>query len=165
MTGVTMTDAPLAALRAELEGFLYHEATLLDDRHYEEWLALLAPDVVYWVPNFEDDTQLAQGVILYENLQALRARVVRAFDKLSPVQQPPPRTRHFITNVVVASATPSEAQVQSNLLLYVSKDHRVLHFPGRVEHKLLKIDGDWRIVLKKIFLMTNDEPMGSLPIL
>jgi 3-phenylpropionate/cinnamic acid dioxygenase small subunit len=160
-----MTDAPLAALRAELEAFLYHEATLLDDRRYEEWLALLAPDVAYWVPNFEDATQLAEGVILYENLQALRARVVRAFDKLSPVQLPPPRTRHFITNIVVSSALPDEADVQSNFLLYVSKDRRVLHFPGKVEHKLRKIEGAWRIVLKKIYLMTNDEPMGSLPIL
>jgi 3-phenylpropionate/cinnamic acid dioxygenase small subunit len=66
---------------------------------------------------------------------------------------------------VVARSTPSETQVHSNLLLYVSKDHRVLHFAGRVEHTLVKIDGAWRIVLKKIFLMTNDEPMGSLPIL
>lgn len=160
-----MTDAPRAALHAELEQFLYHEATLLDDRRYEEWLGLLADEVVYWVPNYEDDTGLAEGVILYETLPALRARVARAFDKLSPVQLPPPRTRHYLTNVAASSPVAGEADVQSNLLLYVSKDRRLLHFPGRVEHKLRKADGVWRIVLKKIFLMTNDEPMGSLPLL
>ena len=37
-------------LKQELEEFLYHEAELLDERRYAEWLALLADDVRYWMP-------------------------------------------------------------------------------------------------------------------
>src|SRR3989440_1272953 len=37
-------------LQQQIEDFLYHEAELLDERHYEEWLALLAEDVRYWMP-------------------------------------------------------------------------------------------------------------------
>jgi 3-phenylpropionate/cinnamic acid dioxygenase small subunit len=37
-------------LKQQVEEFLYHEAELLDERRYEDWLALLADDVRYWVP-------------------------------------------------------------------------------------------------------------------
>ncbi len=37
-------------LTQEIEEFLYHEAELLDERRYEEWLDLLTEDVRYWMP-------------------------------------------------------------------------------------------------------------------
>src|ERR1700724_3547852 len=37
-------------LTQEIAGFLYAEAELLDERHYDEWLALLAEDIRYWMP-------------------------------------------------------------------------------------------------------------------
>ena len=47
-----MTDDRLtrALLKQEIEDFLYHEADLLDERRYDEWLALLADDLRYWMP-------------------------------------------------------------------------------------------------------------------
>src|ERR1700732_723285 len=39
-----------ALLKQEIEDFLYREADLLDERHYDEWLALLTEDVRYWMP-------------------------------------------------------------------------------------------------------------------
>ena len=32
------------------ERFLFHEARLLDERRFDDWLALFAPDGWYWVP-------------------------------------------------------------------------------------------------------------------
>jgi len=37
-------------LHQEIEEFLYREADLLDERRYEDWLALVAEDVRYWMP-------------------------------------------------------------------------------------------------------------------
>lgn len=37
-------------LRLEVEDFLWHEADILDDFRYEEWLDLLTDDVSYWMP-------------------------------------------------------------------------------------------------------------------
>ena len=37
-------------LQYEVEQFLYHEAALLDDRRFGEWLALIADDIHYWMP-------------------------------------------------------------------------------------------------------------------
>jgi 3-phenylpropionate/cinnamic acid dioxygenase small subunit len=38
------------ALRMEIEDFLYREADLLDQRRFEDWLELLADDIVYFMP-------------------------------------------------------------------------------------------------------------------
>ena len=37
-------------LTQEIAAFLYREAELLDERRHEEWLALLAEDIRYWMP-------------------------------------------------------------------------------------------------------------------
>ena len=34
----------------EIQKWLYHEARLLDEERFEEWLALLTPDIHYWLP-------------------------------------------------------------------------------------------------------------------
>src|SRR5689334_25419037 len=36
--------------RQQAEEILFEEAQLLDERRYDEWLALLTDDAIYWVP-------------------------------------------------------------------------------------------------------------------
>lgn len=153
------------ALTFELERFLYRESNLLDDRRYEEWLDLLADDITYWVPNFtEDGAPGNTGVIVWERLPALRARVARALDPMNPTQRPPARTRHFYTNVLLEASGADTAVVTSSLLLYVSKDRKLTVHPAKCEHALRKVDGRWRIEAKTINFISNGEPMTSLPI-
>src|SRR5205823_11091244 len=37
-------------LQHEIEQFLYHEAALLAEREYRDWLGLFAEDIHYWMP-------------------------------------------------------------------------------------------------------------------
>ena len=41
-----------------LLAFLYREARLLDDKEWEDWLQLYAPDVEFWMPAWDDDDTL-----------------------------------------------------------------------------------------------------------
>ncbi len=158
-----MTDH---TLREELEQFVYQENNLLDDRRFEEWLGLLADDIVYWVPNaMEDGAPGEIGVIVYENLTGLKARVARTLHQLNPAQKPPPRTRHFVTNIVVSGDGNGAAHLSSNLLLYVSRDQQLFQYPGKSEYRLRKIGGGWRISQKKIHLISNNLPLSQLPLL
>jgi benzoate/toluate 1,2-dioxygenase beta subunit len=153
-------------LREELEQFVYRENSLLDDRRFDEWLELLADDVTYCVPNADEDSPVAEvGVIVYEDLTGLKARVARTVHRLNPAQKPPPRTRHFLTNVMVAGDGNGTAEVSASLLLYVSRDQRLFQYPGKSEYKLRKIDGTWRIAQKKIYLISNDLPLSQLPLM
>lgn len=154
------------ALTFELERFVFREANLLDDRRYEEWLALLADDITYWIPNYAEDARPGDaGVIVLERLPALKARVARAFDRQNPTQMPPARTRHFLTNVLAERDGDDGAVVTSSLLLYVSKDRKLLTYPGKCEHKLRRAGDGWLIAAKTINLITNAEPVNTLPII
>ena len=55
-------DAPARAgfTQQEAEQFLYREARALDDRDWDAWLALYAPDVEFWMPAWDDDDKLTE---------------------------------------------------------------------------------------------------------
>jgi benzoate/toluate 1,2-dioxygenase beta subunit len=53
------TDLPARTSAAfdieDARQFLYQEARYLDDRDWDAWLALYAPDVEFWMPSWDDD--------------------------------------------------------------------------------------------------------------
>jgi ethylbenzene dioxygenase beta subunit len=150
----------------ELERFVYRESKLLDERQFAAWLDLLTPDVTYWIPNYDNDGPPEEcGVIVFEHLLELRARVERTIDRRNPTQQPSPRTQHFLTNVLVdASTDGTTAAVSASLLLYVSKEERMLSFPGHCSYTLRNTADGWRIAAKTINLLGNAGALSSLPI-
>jgi 3-phenylpropionate/cinnamic acid dioxygenase small subunit len=46
----TASTSERLMLRLEIEEFLAHEAALLDDRKFREWLDVLDDDLEYWMP-------------------------------------------------------------------------------------------------------------------
>jgi 3-phenylpropionate/cinnamic acid dioxygenase small subunit len=112
-------------LRLECEEFLYEEAERLDDGRLHEWLELLTDDVTYAIPRrvtrergaekseFSDDSYLYR-----EDRGTLETRVKRYDREYAWAENPPSRTRHFVTNVRVADVDGDEMEVRSNLMLY-----------------------------------------------
>ena len=44
----------------QVQEFLYREARYLDDKQWNDWLDLYAPDAVFWMPAWDDDDKLTQ---------------------------------------------------------------------------------------------------------
>jgi benzoate/toluate 1,2-dioxygenase beta subunit len=42
----------------DVRQFLYREVRFLDDKEWENWLALYAPNVEFWMPSWDDDDRL-----------------------------------------------------------------------------------------------------------
>ena len=64
----------------DIEQFLFHEARLLDQQRYEDWLALYAEDATYWVPleqGQRDAIETSSIVRDDKTLLALRVRQAR----------------------------------------------------------------------------------------
>lgn len=63
--------------------FIYREARYLDDRNWEAWLELYAPEAEYWMPAWDDNDQLTDdpqsqiSLIYYPNRNGLEDRVFR----------------------------------------------------------------------------------------
>jgi 3-phenylpropionate/cinnamic acid dioxygenase small subunit len=115
-------------IKAEIEEFLYREALAVDERRFRDWLALLADDIRYEVPvrvtrEAQADWELSPvSRILDEDRDTLEVRVRRLETDFAWADQPPSRTRHYVTNVLVDSTElANEYLVSSNCFIYRSR--------------------------------------------
>ena len=118
------TDARTAhlLLTHEVADFLYREAELLDERRYDEWLALLADDLRYWMPmrrnvKFGEEarefTREAQDIAWFdEGKDTLTRRVRQIQTGIHWAEEPVSRISHLVTNVQLVEATPSAAEAR-----------------------------------------------------
>ena len=107
--------------------FLVEEAALLDAADYAGWLELLCEDIRYLMPvrvttarGAGFDTLAGMGHF-DEDLYALRKRVQRLATDHAWTEDPPSRTRHFVTNVRTFRDEGDDLQVESALLLFRSR--------------------------------------------
>jgi 3-phenylpropionate/cinnamic acid dioxygenase small subunit len=155
----------MATPRERIEEFLFHEAKLIDDHRYDEWLALWTEDCLYWVPCNSDDADPArQAMIIYDNRARLDERVYRLTSGAAWAQQPRSRTRRLISNVEVRETDGGYA-VESNCLIAELRRSRQDLFAARVLHTLRPAGASFRIALKKVLLLNNDEAIDNLTFL
>jgi 3-phenylpropionate/cinnamic acid dioxygenase small subunit len=117
-----------SATHHEAHEFLVREAELLDERRFREWLDLLAPDIVYRMPvRVTAPETLEQGLLedmahFDEDLYSLRKRIERFETGHAWTEDPPSRTRHFVTNVrTFEGPAADEIVVKSYVLLFRSR--------------------------------------------
>jgi 3-phenylpropionate/cinnamic acid dioxygenase small subunit len=143
-----------------VEQFLYREAMLLDEGRYDEWLALLADDVRYWIPVRETTDTLASGVrgsaempLIDDDKPFLKARIDRIHTGLAHAESPPSRTRHFLSNIEIEEGADGEVAARCNILVYQTRLERTeAIYVGRREDRLRRSNGSWLIADRKIVL-------------
>jgi 3-phenylpropionate/cinnamic acid dioxygenase small subunit len=149
--------------RDEAEDILYEEARLLDERRYEEWLAMLTRDAIYWIPcNGEGIAPDREISIAYDDFARLRERIDRLMSGMAHAQSPPSKTRRVIGNVQIADSDGEQALVRSAVLLYELRRGCERVYAGRMEHRMRITDGRWKIAGKKVVLENNDEVIDNL---
>jgi 3-phenylpropionate/cinnamic acid dioxygenase small subunit len=112
----------------EITDFLYREALALDERRFRDWLGVLSDDITYEVPVRVTREGLAEwelsptSRIFDDDRETLEVRVRRLETDFAWAEQPPSRTRHYVTNVIVdATENADEFLVSSNCLIYRSR--------------------------------------------
>src|SRR5438093_1358173 len=173
--GIAMTDhsddIAHLLLQQKIESFLYREAELLDERRYEEWLALLAEDVRYWMPmrrnvkfgELEREfTREGQDVNWFdEGKETLTRRVQQILTGVHWAEEPLSRICHMVSNIQIldvnpSASAPSEVTVKSRFLIYrnrVETETDIL--VGKREDVLHRVEGQWKIRRRKIVLDQN----------
>lgn len=147
-------------LRQEVEEFLYRESRLLDDGKFDEWLDLFTDDTRYWMPTRQTRERGEGGVgeegdvaLFEDDKNFLVLRVRRLDTGLAHAEQPPSRTRHFVSNVEILREEGDEIEVRSNILVFQSRLEKTeCFFVGRREDRLRKVNDHWRIAMRKIIL-------------
>jgi len=162
---MTMSDVT-PELQQEIEQFLYHEAALLDEGRFHEWLVILADDVHYWMPTRYNRTRREREhefskpdeiAFFDEDKKSLAMRVKRLDTGMAWAEDPPSRTRHLVTNVQIRSRPAAgEYDVTSAFLLYRTRLETDLNiFAGRREDVVRRTNDGWRIARRKILLDQN----------
>jgi phthalate 3,4-dioxygenase subunit beta len=107
--------------------FLVEEAALLDAADYDGWLGLLCEDIRYLMPVRVTTARgagfdaLADMAHFDEDMYALRKRVQRLATDHAWTEDPPSRTRHFVTNVRTFASEGGGLTAESALLLFRSR--------------------------------------------
>lgn len=150
---------PIATLRLDAEAFLVHEARLLEDRRYEEWLELFDAGIRYWAPvriTREDTPDILDdhGLCHFDDdLQTLGIRIGSLRSKKAWAEIPPSRTRRLITNVQIADVGEDRVTVRSNFLVHRSRLADIENqFVGSRDDVLVKHDDSWKIASRRIVL-------------
>jgi ethylbenzene dioxygenase subunit beta len=163
---------------SDVEDFLYHEAELLDEGRYREWLGLVTDDIRYQVPvRVARERGAAASAItgvatnsfhLDEDKDSLELRVDRLETGFAWAEEPPSRIRHFVSNVRVTPVDGSEdVLVRSSVLVYRSRWDRPGHdlLSGERQDTLRRIDGSWRLAKRWVILDNTTLPTLNLSFL
>lgn len=158
-------------LTQEVSDFLYREAELLDERRYQDWLALLADDIRYWVPmrrNIKygdaerEFTRSTADINWFDEGKETLARRVRQIETgIHWAEEPPSRISHLVSNVLVVEAAPSpedarEVLVKCRFLIYRNRVETETDILVGRREDLLRRDGeDWKIARRKVILDQN----------
>lgn len=145
------------------EKFLLHEARLLDEGKFDDWLSLFTLDAQYWVPSEPDQRSPYDTVsLMYDDRRLLETRVRRLASPRIYSQEPRSRTSRIVTNVTVEETGLDFALVRSKFIVLEFRRNEQRLFGGTCFHRLVVHENQMRIRLKRVDLINCDAPLDGL---
>lgn len=158
-------------LTQEIASFFYAEAEMLDEGRHDEWLALLADDIRYWMPmrrnvKFGDTerefTRETEDISWFdEGKDTLTRRVRQIQTGIHWAEEPRSRITHMVSNVqllgvVPDASAPREVTAKSRFLIYRNRvETETDLLVGKREDTLRREADGWLIARRKIILDQN----------
>src|ERR1700688_4747218 len=147
------------------EQFLLHEARLLDEGKFDNWLALFTLDAWYWVPSEPDQADPVETVsLIYDDRRLLETRVARLASPRMYSQEPRSRTSRMVGNVTIEETGRGFATVRSKFIMIEYRREQQRLFGGTALHRLVQADGRIMIAWKRVDLVNCDAPLDGITI-
>jgi len=145
------------------EQFVLHEARLLDEAKFDDWLALFTSDAWYWVPSEPDQANPHDTVsLIYDDRRLLETRIRRLASPRMYSQEPRSRTSRMVGNVTIEDAEGRAATIRSKFIMIEYRREQQRLFTGTAWHRLVQIDGAIRIAWKRVELVNCDAPLDGI---
>jgi benzoate/toluate 1,2-dioxygenase beta subunit len=149
------------------EQFLLHEARLLDEAKFDDWLALFTAEAWYWVPSAPGQDNPHDTVsLIYDDRRLLETRVRRLASPRMYSQEPRSRTSRIVANVTIEDAEPTRlaATVRSKFTMIEFRRDIQRLFGGTAFHRLIHDGGAIRIAWKRVDLVNCDAPLDGITV-
>ncbi|WP_053269534.1 benzoate 1,2-dioxygenase small subunit [Pseudomonas chlororaphis] len=141
--------------------FLYREARYLDDKDWDSWLELYAPDATFWMPSWDDNDELTEdpqreiSLIWYGSRCGLEDRVFRIKTERSSASIPDTRTSHNLSNIEVLEQADGLCKVRFNWHTLSFRYKTVDSYFG-TSFYTLDVRGENPLILAKKVILKND---------
>ena len=150
-----MTTAVSDLITLSVQRFLAEECLALDERRFRDWLDMFDEDGRYEVPvrvtrEKDAEWQLSpRSRIFNDDKRTLEIRIRRLETDFAWAEQPPSRTRHHLSNILVDPGDdPGTYLVRSNCLIYRSRgDQAAYDIVSAQRRDVIREDGQrWLFV-------------------
>ena len=153
----------------EVAALISHEALLIDEKRWDDWLALFTEDAVFWMPSWKSESEAASDPDLELNLIYLKGRagledrVFRIDSGDSFASVPLDRTTHVVSNIVVTAEHESGLEAAASWIVHAYGLRGTSTRSGRYDYRLRRSAQGWRIARKKI-VMIDDRLEGAVDV-
>ena len=159
---MNVATAPALDL-AEIEAFLTHEAQLLDEGRYEDWLGLFTADATYWVPLQTNQRDPYETVsLMYDDRRLLETRVRRLMQGGLHAQTPRSAAVRQVTNAAILERDGRGALVRSKFVMVEYRRNAQRVFAGTYLHRLVREGAALKIASKRVNLVNSEAELEGL---
>jgi 3-phenylpropionate/cinnamic acid dioxygenase small subunit len=153
--------------RETFELFIIHEAKLLDERRFRDWMELFTEDGAYWVPAAPNqESPFNHASLFYDDRTLMKTRIDRLEHPRIHIQTPPSRTAHMVGNTLIEriDEAKGEIEVSSNVMMVEYRDENQRIFAGRQFHHLRRTGDSYKIILKRVNLINCDSAFDAMAV-
>ncbi|MBP6900544.1 MAG: nuclear transport factor 2 family protein [Burkholderiaceae bacterium] len=148
------------------EEFIAHEAALLDERRFDDWLALFAEDGRYWVPlqGAAQADEITHNSIALEDRLLLALRVRRLKNPRAHSQHPASHCQHILQRPQrLEDGAGGELRMKTPFLYVEARGPQQLMLAGTCVHRLCRTGGGaWLIREKRVNLLNPGQPLPAI---
>jgi benzoate/toluate 1,2-dioxygenase beta subunit len=151
------------AIRDLFRTLLEREARLLDQLRFDEWLAMYAPECIYWVPGTPEAGDPRREIaISFDDRRRMEDRIYRLRTGYAWSQAPKSRTVRMISSVEVFAARDADARmVRSNFLISEFRVDGTRYLSGWCGHRFVAVGERWQIEVRQVNLIDCDQNLRN----
>lgn len=149
----------------EFEQFIFGEVRCIDERRWDDWLALFDEDGDYWIPLSPDDENPNESLsIAYEDRTKLALRCRRYSHPLAHSQIPVSRTSHMVSNVMLDDSDDKadEYRIYAQFTMREYRQNKRVDWDGTFFYQLRKNGDSFKIKRKTILLVDSDAELETI---
>ncbi len=150
---------------AEVVGFIYKEARLLDEKRFDEWYELFTEDAYYWVPLVPGQTDpVSHNSLAYEDKLLLKLRIERLKLPSAYSQKPASRCLHVMQTPELERSDDARGEVltRTPFLYTETRGDESQRYAAIAWHTLVRSDAGLRIRLKRVDILNADAALPSI---
>lgn len=150
-------------VRDQFRLLLEREARLLDELRFDEWLAMYAPECIYWVPGTPGGGDPRREIaISFDDRRRMEDRIYRLRTGYAWSQAPKSRTVRITSNVeVFATGENAARMVRSNFLISEFRVDGTRFLSGWCGHRFVRIADRWQIQVRQVNLIDCDRNLRN----